>query len=137
MFFLEDYDMNLASLMIAGVDIWLNTPLPPNEASGTSGMKAALNGVPQFSTMDGWWLEGFVDGKTGWSIGLKNSETNFEKLMEQDSADLYYKLENYILPRYYRKPNLWCETMIHTIAINASFFNSERMLRQYTQEAYL
>ncbi len=135
--FLEDYDMDVARLMTSGVDIWLNTPLPPNEASGTSGMKAALNGVPQFSTMDGWWLEGFVDGKTGWSIGEKHNGNDPEKLIQQDAADLYYKLENYILPRYYKKPNLWCETMTHAIAINASFFNSERMLRQYAQEAYL
>lgn len=135
--FLDDYDMNLASIMIPGVDIWLNTPLPPNEASGTSGMKAAHNGVPQFSTMDGWWVEGFVDGKTGWSIGEKHNGIEPEKLIGKDAADLYYKLENYILPRYYNKPNLWCETMCYSISINASFFNAERMLRQYAQEAYL
>ncbi len=135
--FLEDYDMDVARIMVAGVDIWLNTPLPPNEASGTSGMKAAHNGVPQFSTMDGWWIEGFVDGKTGWSIGEKQNGISPEELIKKDAKDLYYKLENYILPRYYENPNLWCETMIHTIAINASFFNSERMLRQYAQEAYL
>ncbi len=135
--FLEDYDMNLASMMIPGVDIWLNTPLPPNEASGTSGMKAAHNGVPQFSTMDGWWVEGFVDGKTGWSIGERYNGVEPERLIGKDAADLYYKLENYILPRYYHKPNLWCETMCYAIAINASFFNAERMLRQYAQEAYL
>ncbi len=135
--FLDDYDMDLAGIMVSGVDIWLNTPLPPNEASGTSGMKAAHNGVPQFSTLDGWWVEGCVEGKTGWAIGERHSGEKPENLIGKDAADLYYKLEHYILPRYYNKPNLWCDTMIYSIAINASFFNSERMLRQYAQEAYL
>jgi len=135
--FLPDYDMRVAKLLIPGVDIWLNTPLPPNEGSGTSGMKAAHNGVPHFSTLDGWWLEGFIDRKTGWSIGKKEGSSSPEELTEEDSADLYYRLEDRILPRYYNTPDRWRETMRHTIAINASFFNSERMLRQYAQEAYL
>ncbi len=135
--FLEDYDMELAKLLIPGVDIWLNTPLPPNEASGTSGMKAAHNGVPHFSTLDGWWLEGCVEGKTGWAIGEKHNATDPEELIEKDAADLYDKLENKILPCYYQKPEIWRQIMRQTIAINASFFNSERMLREYTQEAYL
>ncbi len=136
--FLENYDMNLAKLLIPGVDIWLNTPLPPNEASGTSGMKAAHNGVPHFSTMDGWWLEGFVEERTGWAIGERhNRDISPEELIAKDAPDLYEKLENKILDRYYKTPDLWKETMRDTIAINASFFNSERMLRQYAQEAYL
>lgn len=135
--FLEGYEMDLAKLMISGVDIWLNTPLPPNEASGTSGMKAAHNGVPHFSTLDGWWIEGFINRKTGWSIGQRRDHLNLKDLNKKDAESLYYKLEEKILPRYYNFPNRWRETMRHTIAINASFFNTERMLQQYIQEAYL
>jgi starch phosphorylase len=135
--FLENYDMDIAKLMTAGVDVWLNTPLPPNEASGTSGMKAAHNGVPHFSTLDGWWIEGFVNRKTGWSIGQRRNTLNPQELNKQDAINLYQKLETRILPRYYKSPNNWRETMRYTIAINASFFNSERMLQQYIQGAYL
>lgn len=135
--FLEGYEMNLAKKLIAGVDIWLNTPLPPNEASGTSGMKAAHNGVPHFSTLDGWWIEGFINRKTGWSIGQRRDHLNLKDLNKKDAESLYYKLENKILPRYYNFPQRWRETMRHTIAVNASFFNTERMLQQYIQEAYL
>ncbi len=135
--FLEGYEMDLAKLMISGVDIWLNTPLPPNEASGTSGMKAAHNGVPHFSTLDGWWIEGFINRKTGWSIGSRRDHLDLKDLNKQDAESLYHKLEEKILPRYYNFPNRWRETMRHTIAINASFFNTERMLQQYIQEAYL
>ncbi len=135
--FLEDYDMELAKLLTSGVDIWLNTPLPPNEASGTSGMKAAHNGVPHFSTLDGWWLEGYIYKKTGWAIGEKRDGLEVKELTENDANDLYYQLEHKILPRYYEFRHRWLETMCYTIAVNASFFNSERMLRQYAQEAYL
>lgn len=125
--FLENYDFDLAKLLVAGVDIWLNTPLPPNEASGTSGMKAAHNGVPQLSTLDGWWNEGYIKNKTGWVIDSKGSETE----------SLYKILEETIIPRYYKNPGKWQDTMRHTIGINASFFNTERTLQQYIQEAYL
>lgn len=135
--FLANYDMDIAKLMVAGVDVWLNTPLPPNEASGTSGMKAAHNGVPHFSTLDGWWIEGFINRKTGWSIGERRSTLNPKELKTKDASNLYDKLENRILPRYYQRPDNWQETMRYTIAINASFFNSERMLQQYIQSAYL
>lgn len=135
--FLENYDLDLAKIMIPGVDVWLNTPLPPNEASGTSGMKAAHNGVPHFSTLDGWWVEGFINRKTGWSIGERRSTLNPKELNAKDAANLYNKLETRILPRYYKHPDNWRETMRYTIAINASFFNSERMLQQYIQSAYL
>lgn len=135
--FLENYDMDIAKLMIAGVDVWLNTPLPPNEASGTSGMKAAHNGIPHFSTLDGWWIEGFVNRKTGWSIGKRRSTLNPKYLEARDANNLYQKLETRILPRYYKHPENWRETMRYTIAINASFFNSERMLLQYINSAYL
>lgn len=135
--FIENYDMDIAKLLIPGVDVWLNTPLPPNEASGTSGMKAALNGVPHFSTLDGWWIEGFIHKKTGWSIGERRSSLKLKELNKKDADNLYDTLELKILPRYYKTPNRWRETMRHTIAINASFFNSERMLQQYIQSAYL
>ncbi len=135
--FLEGYDMEIAKLLTAGVDIWLNTPLPPNEASGTSGMKAAHNGVPHFSTLDGWWLEGFVYEKTGWAIGERLEKEEMRELTKENADDLYNQLEKEILPRYYESRHYWLETMKSTIAINASFFNCERMLRQYTQEAYL
>ncbi|MDD2680761.1 MAG: alpha-glucan family phosphorylase [Patescibacteria group bacterium] len=135
--FLENYDMEIAKLMTAGVDVWLNTPLPPNEASGTSGMKAAHNGVPHFSTLDGWWVEGFVNRKTGWSIGDRRSTLNPKELNSKDATNLYNKLETRILPRYYKHPHNWQETMRYTIAINASFFNTQRMLQQYIQSAYL
>jgi glycogen phosphorylase len=134
--FLEGYDMDLAKMMISGVDIWLNTPLPPNEASGTSGMKAAHNGVPHFSTLDGWWLEGYLRDKTGWAIGEKKGIKVIKNLNKKDADSLYDVLEKRIIPRYYKKPNKWKETMANTIAINASFFNTERMLQQYIQENY-
>lgn len=134
--FLENYDMKLAKLLIPGVDIWLNTPLPPNEGSGTSGMKAAHNGVPHLSTLDGWWLEGFIENKTGWAIGATNNNLNPEERRKKDANDLYEKLEK-IIPKYYNDSEEWKRIMQNTIAINASFFNSERMIKQYTQEAYL
>ncbi|MFA5420984.1 MAG: alpha-glucan family phosphorylase [Patescibacteria group bacterium] len=134
--FLEGYNMDLAKLMISGVDVWLNTPLPPNEASGTSGMKAAHNGVPHFSTLDGWWIEGYLKDKTGWAIGERRGNEVIANLNKKDAESLYNVLEKKILPRYYNTPNKWRETMISTIAINASFFNTERMLQQYIQENY-
>lgn len=135
--FLEDYDINVAQMLIPGVDLWLNTPLPPNEGSGTSGMKAAHNGVPHFSTLDGWWIEGYIKSKTGWAIGEENNNLTPEERIEKDAEDIYKKLADIIIPRYYQTPEKWKKTMRHTIAVNASFFNSERMIRQYSQEAYL
>jgi len=104
--YLPNYEMWLGQLMTSGVDLWLNTPKRPLEASGTSGMKAAHNGVPQFSTLDGWWLEGHVEGVTGWSIGPRpqSVEDNCNDL--EDANDLYYKLENKIIPKFYEKHNL-------------------------------
>lgn len=134
--FLENYEMKLARLLISGVDVWLNTPLPPNEASGTSGMKAAHNGVPHFSTLDGWWLEGYIKDKTGWAIGEKRKKSKSSEVNKKDAESLYYTLEHKILPRYYDSPKKWQETMQNTIAINASYFNTERMLQQYIQENY-
>jgi starch phosphorylase len=134
--FLEGYDLNLAKLMISGVDLWLNTPLPPFEASGTSGMKAAHNGIPHLSTLDGWWVEGHIENKTGWAIGQKNWKGTIKTRNKNDSNDLYEKLETIILSMYYKDREAWEKVMRNTIAINASFFNSHRMLQQYIQEAY-
>lgn len=134
--FLEGYDLILGKLLTSGVDIWLNTPLPPNEASGTSGMKAAHNAIPHFSTLDGWWIEGHIENKTGWAIGEKRKTLVVGELNREDANDLYNKLEKEILPRYYRDPEIWQRIMRNTIAFNASFFNTHRMLQHYIQEAY-
>ena len=133
--FLENYDMNLAKDIIAGVDLWLNNPLPPNEASGTSGMKAAHNGVPQLSSLDGWWHEGYIKGKTGWVIDGKRYKTS-QKQDESDAKIIYNLLEKEILTTFYKKPQTWQEIMRFSIAINASFFNTDRVVRDYIQNAY-
>lgn len=132
--YLPNYDMDLAQLVIPGVDVWLNTPQKPREASGTSGMKAAHNGVPSFSILDGWWIEGHVEGLTGWSIGeATDSESN-----DYSNADsLYHKLAHILIPTFYSNRNNWIEIMRHSIAINASFFNTHRMVQQYVLSAYL
>ena len=124
--YLPDYDLSLAQLMVAGCDVWLNTPLPPFEASGTSGMKAALNGVPSLSVPDGWWIEGCIEGVTGWSV--------------EDAASLYEKLERTVLPLYYgwvKDPAGWAAVMQGAITKNGAYFNSHRMMRRYATEAYL
>lgn len=121
--FLEDYELSIAKLMVAGVDLWLSNPLPPNEASGTSGMKAAHNGVPQLSTFDGWWVEGYIKDKTGW-------------LIEGESSDLYNILEQEIIPMYYNNPEAYQRLMRSTISLSASVFSSERALRKYNGQAY-
>lgn len=134
--YLENYDIDLAKMMVAGVDVWLNTPLPPLEASGTSGMKAALNGVPSLSILDGWWIEGNIEGVTGWSIGPPSLETDDERDRHSDSESLYDKLENIILPLFYHDRELFINIMLHAIAINGSFFNAQRMMQQYVLNAY-
>lgn len=131
--YLENYDMALGKLICAGVDMWLNTPLRPQEASGTSGMKAALNGVPSLSVMDGWWIEGHVEHVTGWSIG-EDSESPGD--YSQDAASLYDKLERIILPLYYGKPEAYAKVRRAAIALNGSFFNTQRMVSQYVTNAY-
>ncbi len=132
--YLENYDMNLAKLLVSGADLWLNTPQPPLEASGTSGMKAALNGVPSLSILDGWWIEGHIEGITGWSIG--SAPGSKERCSVQDAASLYDKLKSVILPLYYGNPDRFVEVMRHTIALNGSFFTTQRMLQQYVLKAY-
>jgi starch phosphorylase len=120
--FLENYNLDLARLIIAGVDLWLNTPLPPQEACGTSGMKAAHNGVPQLSTLDGWWPEGYKKDKTGWAFS--------------GADELYEVLKKEIMPLYYQSPVKWQEIMKNVISFNASWFNTGRVLDQYIQEVY-
>ncbi|MBY0587160.1 alpha-glucan family phosphorylase [bacterium] len=134
--YLENYDLPLAGLLTAGVDVWLNTPRRPLEASGTSGMKAAHNGVPSLSTLDGWWIEGHVEGVTGWSIGSADT-TSDPDTDAKDAEDLYRKLRDAVLPLYYRNPAGWLEMMRNTIALNGSFFNTHRMVQQYATNAYL
>ncbi len=130
--YLENYDLEMAKLLVAGVDLWLNTPQRPMEASGTSGMKAAHNGVPSFSTLDGWWIEGHIEGVTGWSIGASTAAAP-----ERDAEDLLSKLEEVILPTFYQNREQWINVMRHTIALNASYFNTHRMVQQYVTNAYL
>ena len=132
--YLENYDMDLARALCAGVDLWLNTPERPLEASGTSGMKAALNGVPSLSVLDGWWIEGHVEGVTGWAIGANNTSQT-DTLAEANS--LYDKLEDVILPLYYAKPEAYTEIRRSAIALNGSFFHTQRMVLQYVRNAYL
>ncbi len=133
--YLDDYDLNLALCVAAGVDLWLNTPLRPLEASGTSGMKAAHNGVPSFSVLDGWWREGHIEGVTGWGIGPMEP-TGGPEADHADAADLYQKLEHVIAPLFYEKREAWIRIMQQSIALNASFFNTHRMVRQYLLHAY-
>ncbi|MFQ5867676.1 MAG: alpha-glucan family phosphorylase [bacterium] len=131
--YLENYNMELGKMLVSGVDLWLNTPRKPQEASGTSGMKAAHNGVPSFSILDGWWIEGCIEGLTGWSIG---SASDTESAEEGNAQCLYEKLEKVIIPLFYNNRQKWIDIMRHSIAINASFFNTHRMVQQYVLNAY-
>ncbi len=131
--FLENYDVDLATLMVSGADLWLNTPQAPYEASGTSGMKAALNGVPSLSSLDGWWLEGHIEGVTGWSIGKRAEEG---RDISDDSKDIYDKLERVIMPLFYSEREQWVKIMKYCIGINGVHFNSYRMVNQYVTKAY-
>lgn len=134
--YLEDYDMKLGRLLTAGVDLWLNTPRRPHEASGTSGMKAALNGVPSLSVLDGWWVEGHVENLTGWSVGPYYEAREEGDQDARDAADLYRKLGDVVLPMYYRDRAAWLRVMQHAIALNGSFFNTHRMVLEYVVNAY-
>ncbi len=136
--FLKDYNIDMALKLISGVDVWLNTPLRPLEASGTSGMKAAHNGVINFSILDGWWIEGHIEGVTGWSIGPKPSESSLISTIDAaDVEDLYNKLENTIAQIYYNDKEQWIKIMKNSISKIAYYFNSHRMMRRYVTEAYL
>jgi glycogen phosphorylase len=133
--FLEDYGRGLGRALCAGSDLWLNNPVPPNEASGTSGMKAALNGVPSLSTLDGWWLEGFVDGVTGWAIGTPDA-ADAERHGAGDDERLYAVLEEVVVPTYYKDRDAMTVMGRHAIALNGSFFSAQRMLDEYARRAY-
>lgn len=135
--YLENYDMELGKLVTAGVDIWLNTPEPPLEASGTSGMKASLNGVPNLSVLDGWWIEGHIEGLTGWSIGENGRGKGESRSRSRDAAALYDKLERVIIPLFYHERERFVDVMVYSIAINGSFFNTHRMMLEYVLNAYL
>ncbi|MBI2860941.1 MAG: alpha-glucan family phosphorylase [Chloroflexi bacterium] len=132
--YLEEYDMDLGRAMCSGVDIWLNTPQKPYEASGTSGMKAALNGVPSLSVLDGWWIEGHMEGVTGWSV---DEDWHCASDSCNESQSLYDKLERIIVPMYYRQPGDFAKIMRSAISVNGSYFNAQRMVMQYLQNAYL
>ncbi len=127
--YLENYGWDLGALMTAGVDVWVNTPRRPYEASGTSGMKAAMNGVPSLSILDGWWIEGCIEGYTGWAIedGANDAE---------EANSLYKKLETAVVPLYLEAPEKWARLMRNTLAFNGSYFNTNRMVKQYTRNAY-
>lgn len=131
---LPGYDLEVAGAMVAGADVWLNTPLPPLEASGTSGMKASHNGVPSLSVLDGWWIEGCVEGVTGWGLGggERSGRTDGD-----DAGQLYAKLESLVLPTFFGPRDGWVNLMRHAIALNASFFNTHRVAQQYVASAYL
>jgi starch phosphorylase len=131
--YLEDYDMTLGHYLCAGVDVWVNTPQKPQEASGTSGMKAALNGVPSLSVLDGWWIEGHLEEVTGWSIGDGWQVASNPTI---EAASIYEKLEYLILPTFYKRPDAFADIMRSAIAINGSFFNAQRMVSQYAKNAY-
>jgi glycogen phosphorylase len=138
--FLDDYNLDLGGKLTSGGDLWLNTPQYPLEASGTSGMKAALNGVPSLSILDGWWVEGHIEGVTGWSIGASHRRDPEPDTVADNVADaesLYSKLESVILPLFYEERNRYLAVMQHAIAINGSFFNTQRMVQQYITDAYL
>jgi glycogen phosphorylase len=127
--YLEDYDWRLGAMLTAGVDVWINTPRRPYEASGTSGMKAAMNGVPSLSILDGWWIEGCMEGLTGWAI-----EDGLDDAAEADS--LYKKLEGAVVPLHLDAPEKWARLMRTTLAYNGSYFNTNRMVKQYSRNAY-
>ena len=131
--YLDNYDVSLARLITSGVDLWLNTPQRPYEASGTSGMKAALNGVPSLSVLDGWWVEGCMEGTTGWAIG---QDDDIQQDPAEEYASLYHKLEAVIVPMFYGRPLAFADVMRSAISVNGSFFNTNRMLTQYVNNAY-
>jgi len=140
-FVLEDYDIRIARYLVQGVDVWLNNPRRPLEASGTSGMKAAMNGIVNVSVLDGWWDEGY-NGKNGWAIGSR--ETNPDEGAQDwaDAQDLYRLLENEIVPMYYERdeeglPRQWLDLMKESIASTIWQFSTTRMLEEYVEHLYV
>lgn len=134
--YLENYDMWLGRLITSGIDLWLNTPEPPQEASGTSGMKAALNGVPSLNVLDGWWIEGHIEGLTGWAIGDSAEDPTGESERSKAALSLYDKLEKVILPLYYHDRDCFIDMMRFSTALSGSFFNTQRMMQEYVLKAY-
>jgi starch phosphorylase len=138
--YLPNYDFDVARKLISGVDLWLNTPIAPLEASGTSGMKAAMNGIPSLSSLDGWWLEGCFEGLTGWAVGTDEAKDHLGGPVVEDrprdAASLYQKLSTAIMPTFYTAPAKWIGVMRHAIALNGSYFNTGRVMRQYAERAY-
>jgi starch phosphorylase len=136
--FLPGYDMDVCAKLVAGCDVWLNTPVPPLEASGTSGMKAAVNGVPSLSMLDGWWLEGCIEGVTGWAIDddREGDELAPDQRDRLHARQLYEKLETVVAPCFYREPERFLRIRRQAIALNASHFNTHRMVHEYLFEAY-
>jgi starch phosphorylase len=137
--FVEDYELHVAHRLVQGVDLWLNLPRVPMEASGTSGMKAALNCVPQISTLDGWWAEGF-NGENGWAIPL--SEGTDDEIDEQDHDALFMILEREVVPMYYERddqemPRRWIRMMKHAMRAVGAYFTTDRMVREYTEQCYV
>jgi starch phosphorylase len=128
--------MELGKMMTSGVDVWLNTPQPPMEASGTSGMKAAVNGVPSLSVLDGWWIEGHIEGVTGWAIGANGRITEQAGDHSRDASSLYEKLEQIVVPIFYHDRDRFIDIMLHCVTLNGSFFNTHRMLQEYVLKAY-
>ena len=133
--------MELASILVAGVDVWMNTPVAPHEASGTSGMKAALNGVPSVSVLDGWWLEGHVEGITGWAIGADLGADVVRPIGDPqvdalDAGALYRVLEETVAPLYYQDPDGFLAVRRFAIALNGPFFTAQRMVSEYAARAY-
>ena len=139
--FLEDYGIEAASRLVQGVDVWLNTPRPPQEASGTSGQKAALNGVPSLSILDGWWVEGY-DGDNGWRIGAAEAgAAEGDQRDDNDAADLYRLIEEEVVPAFYERdpeglPRAWIGLMRRTIQTIAPRFSARRMVKEYIGELY-
>ncbi len=136
MTFLTNYDMQVGALMTSGVDVWLNTPEPPMEASGTSGMKAAMNGVPSLSVLDGWWIEGCIENVTGWAIGRDRDGADSGVDRARAAEMIYDKLEHVILPMYYHDRDRYFDIMRHAIAINGAYFSTQRMVHQYAVKMY-
>jgi starch phosphorylase len=138
--FVEGYDMELGRALVSGVDVWMNTPRRPREASGTSGMKAAMNGVPSLSILDGWWCEGYNE-KNGWAFGMTEAEADPEHRDEVDGLALYETLENSVIPTFYKgdapgASEAWTAIMKESIRVGVTGFNTERMLSQYVKEMY-
>jgi starch phosphorylase len=138
--FIEDYDQEIARYLVHGVDVWMNVPRRPLEASGTSGMKAAMNGVLNFSILDGWWMEGY-NGENGFAIGGIGVNDDHEAMDAEDAEALYSTLEQQIVPTYYSKdekglPSSWIKMMKNAIATLTPKFSSDRMAREYLTKIY-